>query len=291
MKKILLITRQPTGAFYKFRDLLEKEYEVIATTYSSLAIQATNKLDVIDIKTGAKLEDVDMVFMATIGREFEEIASAVTQICHEKDILCICNDLFYARPNGKILQAVMFMNQNVPTIPTMGFTDVNSANFSAIPFDIPFVLKKSRGSKGRDNFLIKNKSQFEKVREEYSGEEFVAQKMINNNGDFRVLVLGFKARLVMFRRRKSDDTHLNNTSQGASSEILEVSELPPDVIALCEETARNFKLEVAGLDVIKDIDSGEWLIIEINQSPQIISGTAIDQKTSKVLDYFSEILS
>ena len=56
-----------------------------------------------------------------------------------------------------------------------------------------------------------------------------------------------------------------NKSQGNS---VAVKDLPADVIEIAERAAEVLQVEVAGTDIIRDLETGRLYIVEVNEAPQ-----------------------
>lgn len=146
------------------------------------------------------------------------------------------------------------------------------------------------GRKGNHNFLVKNKSELRQILSENKDLNFVIQPYVPNDGDYRFLVMGSEVRLAFKRSGDKNKTHLNNTSLGASVEQLNLTEIPKEVIATVKLAASIERLSVAGVDLIEDKVSGKWLVLEVNISPQLISGEFANQKTLAYSEMIKELL-
>lgn len=94
-----------------------------------------------------------------------------------------------------------------------------------------------------------------------------------------MLVFDGTASLVI-RRIGDGSSHLNNTSQGGAAEIVPLDEVKPHVLEVAERAAKLLRLQVAGVDVMFDERTGEAYFIEVNNAPQISSGSFTDEKAS-----------
>ena len=107
------------------------------------------------------------------------------------------------------------------------------------------------------------------------------QEYIENDGDYRVLILGEKVLGVMKRTRVkhsgNDKEFRNNYSVGGK---VEVADLPEEIKQLAVKAARVCGLAVAGVDVaFRDFDMKKPVIWEVNKGPQFsgfMKATGID---------------
>lgn len=151
------------------------------------------------------------------------------------------------------------------------------------------VLKDNKGSKGRLNFVVFSPEQLQLIIDENPGIFFVLQEYIPNKGDLRVLVLDEVASLVI-RRTGNGSSHLNNTSQGGVAEIVSLNDIEPDILRIAERAAKLLKLQVAGVDVMYDERTNEPYLLEVNNAPQISSGSFIDEKADLYANMIQSML-
>ena len=114
----------------------------------------------------------------------------------------------------------------------------------------------------------------------------LAQKYHQNDSDYRVLVMGDLKPLVM-KRTAASGSHLNNTSQGAKAEL---SNLPKHLLEQSQSLAKELKMTIAGVDILKDKTTGEMLFLEINSQPQLLSGAYVSDKKKLFNDLLDSIL-
>jgi glutathione synthase/RimK-type ligase-like ATP-grasp enzyme len=158
---------------------------------------------------------------------------------------------------------------------------------------VPFILKDIHGSRGNHNYLITSKKSFHEAFKLANAEDVqcIAQVYIANDCDYRVLVFGGKIALVLQRMRRDDATHLNNTSQGGAAKLVPVTALPLHVKKLCESAAKLLDRQVAGVDIVQDKNSGLWYCLEVNERPQIATGSFTDEKHAAFAAYLERKLT
>lgn len=150
-------------------------------------------------------------------------------------------------------------------------------------FTFPVILKGSGGDRGTRVFKANNLKELEKLvrdlrkTETEEGKRYMLQEYIENDGDFRVLVLGEKVLGVMKRASASKNEFRNNYSAGGT---VEVADLPEDVKKIAVKAAKVCGLAVAGVDVaFRDYDVKKPVIWEVNKGPQFkgfMKATGID---------------
>jgi len=161
--------------------------------------------------------------------------------------------------------------------------EVMKGDHKGRPYKWPVILKGSGGDRGTRVFKANNLEELEKLvrdlrkTETEEGRRYLLQEYIENDGDFRVLVLGEIVLGVMKRARVSKDEFRNNYSAGGT---VEVADLPEEVKQLAVRAAKVCGLSVAGVDVaFRDFDMKKPVIWEVNKGPQFkgfMKATGID---------------
>lgn len=147
-------------------------------------------------------------------------------------------------------------------------------------WEFPAIVKLSQGGRhGMGTFWIRETEDIEKLvhvlelRREKAKEKgekmvplrgFLIQEYIRNDGDYRVMTVGYKC-IGGFKRQVKEEKLILNKSQGNS---IAVKELPSDVVEIAEKAARVLEVEVAGTDIIRDSKTGQLYIVEVNEAPQ-----------------------
>lgn len=150
-------------------------------------------------------------------------------------------------------------------------------------FTFPVILKGSGGDRGTRVFKANNLKELEKLvrdlrkTETEEGRRYMLQEYIENDGDFRVLVLGEKVLGVMKRSSQNKGEFRNNYSAGGK---VEVAYLPEEIKQLAIKAAKVCGLAVAGVDVaFRNYDMKKPVIWEVNKGPQFsgfMKATGID---------------
>jgi glutathione synthase/RimK-type ligase-like ATP-grasp enzyme len=121
---------------------------------------------------------------------------------------------------------------------------------------------------------------------EKTDAEMLAQRYHPNDGDYRVLIMDGREPLVI-KRTAAGGSHLNNTSQGGSAEL---DELPVGLLEQSKSLAKELKMTVAGVDILRDKQTGEMLFLEVNSQPQLLTGAFVDKKKKLFGDLLGSIL-
>lgn len=158
-------------------------------------------------------------------------------------------------------------------------------------FAYPLILKADNGSKGNDNFLVKTgREALAVILAADDGKEFVLQNFLPNDGDYRFLFIGLDNKPMVFHRKGTPDTHLNNTSQGGTGTMVELSSLPGEYVAMARKAAEAVGREISGVDIIVDKQTSKPYVLEVNSTPVIATGYAIEAKNAKFAEFLQQQL-
>ena len=171
-------------------------------------------------------------------------------------------------------------------------------------WELPVIVKLSAGGRhGMGTFWIREMADLEKLkhileaRKQHAKEKnevvpifrgFLIQEYIRNDGDFRVMTVGYKC-VGGFKRQVKEEKLILNKSLGKSNAV----EVPTDVAEMASMAARTLGVEVAGTDLVREIGTGKVFVIEVNEAPQF---KVFEKRTKvnaarKILEYCVEKFS
>lgn len=148
----------------------------------------------------------------------------------------------------------------------------------------PFVAKKNLSARGEGVYKITSIDQIVKLKLNF--RDYIFQNYVQNDGDFRILVLGGVA-LGIIKRVKGKDEFRNNISLGGTA--LDMNDLPEadDLKNKAVSLASKFGLQFCGVDFIFDQEEKIYRFMEINSVPQwqgFSAATGVNV-AEKVIDY------
>ena len=177
---------------------------------------------------------------------------------------------------GKIAQHGVFLENNIPVVPTRIFytrEQVLSHNW-----EYPIIAKHERGYQGKSVRKFENKKEMEtfvnKINEKNLGM-FLWQKYLPTKWDIRVVIVGGKA-IGGMKRSAVGTEFRSNFSLGGEVEVWNLSEEEKN---LAEKVAKVCGLDYGGVDIMKDF----------NPSPAA-AGSPLDRGDYRQEDYDNYIL-
>ena len=250
---------------------------------------------------GEDLNQYDVVFFRTTGKHWEEVDLVVNQL--KKSVIVVDPMVREGKASQacKAWQMVKLKEAGIPVPKTVyGSLWYLYGVMGGSPLQFPVILKGSGGDRGTRVFKANNLNELEKLIKELrkseteEGKRYMLQEYIENQGDYRVLVLGEKVLGVMKRYRKDKIDFRNNYSTGGE---VEVAELPEEIKKMAVEAAKVCGLMVAGVDIMprnppalraSSLEKGglklsskreDYVVLEVNKGPQFwgfMKATGID---------------
>lgn len=178
------------------------------------------------------------------------------------DIYALNRDFFLKYPfYNKFTQAELFSSKGIAFIPTLHLCDNKlekiSAKLEELDWNFPLVAKESYGARGSKVWKIENVEDLKEFVKERRNQSLVFQPFIENNADYRAIVIGGVCVGIMQRSAK-DGEWKNNFSLGGTVAAHHNEEMA----RFAQDACRKLNLDIAGLDIFAT-EQG-FLIIEIN---------------------------
>ncbi len=232
---------------------------------------------------GDQLQGFDAIYIrGPKMRLRSELAYYVSRFCKFNGIKCV-NDYSLYYPGTKVAQAIKFLEAEAPFLETIYSLDKQMLATSAVQgFDFPFILKTSVGSHGDSNYLVKSQEELQQILSDEPDTKFLAQAYCPNDRDYRLLLM--QDQHLIFERRGSSDTHINNTSKGGEAQHTQEA-LPDEIIEKARSVSQGLGLMIAGVDVMPRLDTGEFFFLEVNSQPQLRTGALLNEKQSLLREF------
>jgi len=248
-----------------------------------------SKFDIRTLPNNRDLREYDVVFLrGQTFRRFRDVLKVVSVYCVMNKVVII-NDYGKNRDGSKLTQAVQFFEAGLPLPYTVLVTAGLLANPDTLGIAFPLVMKATFGARGEDNYLVHSIEEIRCIAAENPELRFILQRLIPNDGDYRLLFIGDETALI--HRKGKDGSHLNNTSQGATASLVPVSTLPPEIVEGARRYIRSHYITTAGVDVLTDKHTAECYFLEVNSQPQLTSGAFLEMKTELMGAYLQSLQS
>jgi RimK family alpha-L-glutamate ligase len=200
----------------------------------------------------------------TKSGKYTEARNLAIRILREK-IFCV-NEKGYLgwTRMGKIAQHGVFLENNIPVVPTKIF--YTREQILGDELEYPIIAKHERGYQGKSVRKFENRKEMEefvnKINEKNLGM-FLWQKYLPTKWDIRVIVVGGRA-IGGMKRSAVGKEFRSNFSLGGEVEKWNLNEEERD---LAEKVAKVCGLDYAGVDIMKDENDKNY-ILEVNRQCQ-----------------------
>ena len=252
------------------------------------------------------MKDFDGWFFRSVGSELEW--SKLLQLYAKKHNIPVVDEYLLTEGPLRRFKSVMtwqLVEAGVKYPESQYIETWNDLEKFLMSAKFPLIVKLSQGGRhGMGTFWIREFTDLAKLKDileerkekaKKKGEKvplirgFLVQEYIENDGDFRVMTVGYKC-IGGFKRQVKEEKLILNKSQGNS---IGLKEVPEAVVATAEAAARALEVEVAGTDLVISKKTGEVYIIEVNEAPQF---KVFEKRTKinaprKILEYCIEKFS
>lgn len=260
--------------------LITREADIFVAAYSQLNFYIDGeKTYIYDSRNEKFLEDFDLIVSRVYQKSIEE-ACAVAYYCAKKNLKMIDGELPDLKQ--KLSSYFNIWLHDLPLPATAFGNNKFLQNIFDEWNDEAAILKAIDSDKGRNNFLVRNTAELNKTLQENIDHEFVLQRFIPNDGDYRILVLNFTKTVASLRQRQNH-SHLNNVSVGGTERFIDDYHGIENVIEIAKLAAHAEQVEIAGVDVVVDKNNGAAYLMEVNRLPELT--------LSQEIAGFAELLS
>jgi glutathione synthase/RimK-type ligase-like ATP-grasp enzyme len=235
-------------------------------------------------ETGEALESYDFVwFRGKLAPSLNELG-IVTQYLQRKQVPFANHSYADRAPFGKLAQMYLLSTLNLSYPKTVSTIADHMPAAVAREFSYPIILKAIHAGHGHSNYLVRDEPHLRELLAAEPDTIFVAQTYIPNEGDYRLLIVGDQELIIL--RKGSEDSHLNNTSQGGAATLVSPADFPANILADARKFAQACNYAIAGVDVMFGSQDGQPYFLEANSQPQLMSGAFTDEKAVLVKNFF-----
>lgn len=276
-----------TGATEDLRNFFDKvaesmSSELILASYGSLRFNINkNGEPKIILSDGRDIASAKVVYFKSYSF-YPEHAAATAKYLQYKHVPFFDKELAGAVSRSKLSELFILATSGILVPQTSVITGIkNIPNYADLKkhFGKMFVIKDALSDKGKNNYLVVDNVSYEKAITRLKTDNikiFIIQKYIKNDGFLRVLLMGKSIAQIIKRtqseHRDSLKAHLNKPFGGTNASEISKTECGSDVISIARKSAFAMRRTVAGIDLIQDILTKKWYVLEVNYNPETIGG-------------------
>lgn len=299
--KILALGAQKSGEFFaEVTRRMREKTEITCAAYSDLVFYLDD-LDTSVLYLGTEQADIaayGLVYFKSHNQEPDCAAAAA-------EYLGFRGRRFYDREVGTYtsmskLTEYMRLTCGGIAIPktvcaTTAYLQANFASLRSV-VGVPFVLKEIHSDRGKKNYLIQSRRDFEALLAAASpADRYLAQTYVPNDGFYRLYVIGNTVALAIWRstfpHKDALKAHLNKPQGGVNAKKVELRDVPTEALQLAEQAAQCMNRQIAGVDLVQDNKTKEWYVLEVNNAPQLRSGSFLPEKAAMIAELFDKELT
>ena len=263
--KIGLLSKTPEN--YSNSRIIEeagkKNIEVIPIdyTYCDLILNSENPDIIYD---GKSLKDLDAV-IPRVGIIKSTYGMAVIRHFESMNVYCLNSSLGISRARDKLRTLQILAQKKLPFPDSVTANDsLNGPKLLHHVGGTPVVIKLTEGLQGKGTVLAETENSAKSIIEAFSlmSTNLIMQKFIKESSgtDIRAFVLNGK--VVASISRSSENDFRSNLHLGGSAKVVK---LTPKEREIAVRAAKEFKLNVAGIDILRS-EKGS-VILEVNACP------------------------
>lgn len=207
---------------------------------------------------------------------YRDVAFAFGLVAKKHNIPIWNSEILHQRSTTKLSCMVQLALEGID-VPLTEFSLESTSLIEAR--SLPFIAKAVSASRGAHNYLVDSETA-RRLAVNQADVQFLMQPFLPNDHDLRIICFDGQPQLALRRTRAANSsTHLNNTTQGARAEWVELSDLPEAVLTKSRKICSIMSREMAGIDFIPDVNaSGGYSCLEVNAVPQLTSGFGVETK-------------
>lgn len=299
MKKILILVdkvgkKKELLAELIARRLAKKEFQVALARFSDLYFEVAGKNIYIEVEE-EPIENFDLVYFRRAGEKFSVLAGTLAICLKKLGVKFIDSNWLEIGPLGsKFTSLIRLFLAGIPVFPTIYVWQNNIEKYRdriIKKFGFPLVAKELSLQRGKGVFKIESKEDFKKLPlkdKDGKDNQFMFQKFINIEDEYRLLVLGKKVRVWEKKIITSPREFRHNIAIGAEEEFLPIAKIPKEVSAVAVSASQILGLQIAGVDVAKERGTNRVWLVEVNRGPGFTYDTKISPEIHELADFLAE---
>lgn len=270
-KKILILSSlspKNPGVMKTFATTIKNKGSFCVTTYKNIALVLDAASKNSTIYVDGSVVNLAGVYFRVLSK-YRSLALPLAQVLQDKGIPFVNSIVGAETFDGKVLDySLLYKEFPIPkTLVAYPEWIVKNTTLIHKHLSFPYILKTANGKMGLDNYLVDDTTNLQVILKNYSDSElFCLQQFIPNECDYRIIVIGYKAKQIYSRTRDASSTsHLNNVTQGAKRADF-TTESMPEICTLAEKAAKHLRRDICGVDIIVDSSRRNMYILEVNSS-------------------------
>lgn len=294
MKKLLILVdkkgKKKTKLFKYLSNYLKEDAEVLLKEFPEFVYEMSEEgvsitIDSIDLK------NIDMVYFRRVGN-YLPFAGAVCRYLESNNIKFIDQSL---KKGGlfedKLTSLINLSLEKLPVIHSVFVhkqESLKSMDLIIQKIGFPIIVKGIYSHRMEEVYLIKSKDELEKLLKDNPEQEFLFQKYVDNNEEYRLLVLGEKVAVAQRKVERFIKGNRMTINEQAKELFVNIDSVPEEMKKLAVDSAKILEDQIVGADIVWDKKANKFWIIEINRCPGILTNTELSPELKAFGEFFKD---
>lgn len=290
--KILIVGVVNNPQLVRLREEAEKLGHLVDGCYSKDLVLYSDQKEFKPTLLGVEF-DYDVIYLWTLGDKRWEWYAACKYLDEKRGSIIVnpntIKDEFSYSPTPA--NHMLFLSKaGIPVPPTFAIFSPSAIDAVEKEIEYPMVAKNAMIHKGKSVRLANSKNDLVQIlHDQENSYPVLIKKFVPNDGDIRVFVIGGHVVGAM-KRRSSEGDFRSNISLGGHGDTYDLDK-NKKVADMAEKSAKVCGVEIAGVDIIEDKNTGELFVLEVNDGPQF---TGIEKYTGlniagEIIKYFERL--
>lgn len=297
MKKILILVDSIGRKKELFTELISRELghdvNINLSRFSDLTVDIDGKNITVKI-AGEDIKNFDLVYFRRVGDRFFSLGGTLA-ICLQKFGIPFYDTAFadVGPDEDKFTNQTRLAVAGLPVIPSFfcWYEKIDEYKKEIITkFGLPLIAKSLGSHRGKGVFLLKKEEDFALLNKDGENSQFLFQKYLENDEEYRLLVLKDRVAVAEKKIRTDPNEFRSNVALGAKEEFFEVSTLSEELKSMAVTAAKLLKIQTAGVDVLVERGSNKYWLLEVNRGPGLTYDTKISPEISELAKFFKREL-
>lgn len=291
MKKVLLLSSDKgenrKQLLESMNNKLKGEISFSLNTFENISL-SFSKDNLNGYVSGVDLKNFDFVYIRR-KTNFTSLARTVSIFLKANNIPFADEAIFDASYMGnKLTSLARLAYANIPVSPTAFIFKIdNSELIKALGF--PLVAKRLTVQHMAGVYSFKNETQLEEFFNSHNPKDFLFQKYLDIENEYRILVINGQAVTAHNKiKRKYTSGLVDYADYDELFHFLDPKTLPKELTNLAQEAATSLKINIAGVDVCQDKE-GNAYVIEVNRGPGIEYDPKKPEEVNALVNFFKNI--
>lgn len=236
---------------------------------SHLSFLVTDNRAVIRLEDGRDLKTFDGAYFKSWQKDIEA-AYATALYLADNNVPFIDSEPLHQASYTKLTETLLLARAGLQVPDTLISRDRDMIDDFLKAHGGVVVVKNAAAQKGKDNHLCRSLDDILAIVKG-TRRRYLIQEYIPNDGDYRFTVYGTTVGFIL-KRQSQSGSHIHNFSNGGTETAVPLNEWTDEQLEAVIRAGMTLQREVAGIDVMLHKDTNKMYFLEVNYSPQILSG-------------------